>query len=136
MENKHKPNVCMTCFTKIFVLEILCFHGNCIRNASLFQVMEQKLEEKKSETYEDDKEHEKMIFSLVFNGNPNSGNIQQPTGNGFGNVMNASKDQEQSKQLDMKKLNLMKKIAKVINPLVYVLFAIFYFIYYMLFFSQ
>ena len=105
-----------------------------MKHIKILQVKEQEMEET-SET-EKDGEHEKMIFSLVFNGNTDSGNTEYRTGNGFGQVMTASKNLEQSKNKDRKKLKIMKKIAKVINPLVYALFVIFYFVYYMLYFSQ
>ena len=96
--------------------------------------MEKELEDRKSETSKDDREHEKMIFSLVFNGKNDTAKIQEEAGNGCGNlqIAQAPKNQKQSK----KKLNLVKKIAKVINPLIYVLFVIFYFIYFIMFFSQ
>ena len=96
--------------------------------------MEKKLDDKISESTNDGKEHEKMVFNLVFNANSGTENVQEKTGNGFGkmNSTNEPKCLEQSK----KKLKLVKKIAKVINPLIYVLYVIFYFIYFIIFFSQ
>ena len=91
--------------------------------------MEKKLDDRKSRSAKDP---EKMIFSLVFNGNCDNDNVPKKTGKGFSKIKTTPKCLEQSN----KKLKLVKIMAKVINPFIYVLYVIFYFIYYIMFFSK
>ena len=83
------------------------------------------------EAEEDGKEKEKMLFSIIFAANDErlkqENYLNKITGN------NSKKKGEKSKVLRIK-IKIMKQIAFFLNPLAYVLFSAFYFLYYFNFF--
>ena len=77
---------------------------------------------------EDGKEKEKMLFSIIFAANDDRLKyFDKITDN------NSKKKGKKSKILRIK-MKIMKQIAFFLNPLAYVLFSAFYFLYYLNFF--
>ena len=84
---------------------------------------------------DDGREKEKMLFSVIFAANDES--LKEETNLDKVSPLvaknNPEKKEEKADQR-LVKIRIMKKIAFFINPLVYVLYSVIYFLYYLIFF--
>ena len=73
-----------------------------------------------------------MLFSVIFTAE--DGNISKESNVKRAKRMDDVNLKTKEKKLKTAKINFMKKIAYILNPLVYVVFSALYFVYYLKFF--
>ena len=85
------------------------------------------------EVEDEGREKEKMLFSVIFSANDESlkeeANLDK-----LSHPPSSSEEKEEKANRRRFKIKIMKHIAFFINPLVYVLYSVFYFLYYLNFF--
>ena len=84
---------------------------------------------------DDGREKEKMLFSVIFAANDES--LKEETNLDKVSPLvakNNSEKKEEKADQRLVKIRIMKQIAFFINPLVYVLYSVIYFLYYLIFF--
>ena len=84
---------------------------------------------------DDGREKEKMLFSVIFAANDES--LKEETNLDKVSPLVAKNNPEKKEEIAdqrLVKIRIMKKIAFFINPLVYVLYSVIYFLYYLIFF--
>ena len=75
------------------------------------------------------KEQEKMLFNVIFT--PGNESFDEDS-----NIKKTKTLKKKEKKYKNFKINIMKKIAYFLNPLVYVIFSALYFVYYLYFFKK
>ena len=89
--------------------------------------------EKDAAVLDDQREKEKMLFNVIFtaeDGDISSQSDNKKVRTGLGDIKLDKKEKKNNKV----KINMMKNIAYILNPLTYVIFSALYFVYYLKFF--
>ena len=82
----------------------------------------------------DGREKEKMLFSVIFSANDDTLKEEANLDKISPLAQKNSEKKEEKADQRLVKIKIMKQIAFFINPLVYVLYSVIYFIYYLFFF--
>ena len=83
---------------------------------------------------DDGREKEKMLFSVIFAANDESLKEETNLDKVAPLAKNNSEKKEEKADQRLVKIKIMKQFAFFINPLVYVLYSVIYFLYYLIFF--
>ena len=83
---------------------------------------------------EDNREKEKKLFNVLFSADTDSITTQSSALKKVSSLVDINEEKKENKY-KLVKLNVMRQIALFINPLIYVIFSVVYFVYYLNFFS-